>query len=80
MDGPSFTVKLLQLSSDLHIHCHPMFTFTCTSFVDSAGAEDPLREWTRGKGPLSDLSRRAALLLAVEAIGYVTEVQCGAAA
>ena len=59
-----------------------MFMFTCTSFVDSAGAEDPLREWTRGKGPLSDLSRRAALLLAVGAIaiGHVTGVQCGVAA
>ena len=60
-----------------------MFMFTCTSFVDSAGAEDPLREWTRGKGPLSDLYRRAALLLvvlAVGAIGHLTGVQCGAAA
>lgn len=78
----------LRLQSSVNI-----FTFTatpclrlrlCTSFVDSAGAEDPLRElWTRGKGPLSDLSRRAALLLvvlAVGAIGHLTGVQCGAAA
>ena len=51
-------MKLL-LQSDLHFHCHPATPCLClvsTSFVDSAGAEDPLREWTRGKGPLSDLS------------------------
>ena len=77
----------LRLQSSVNI-----FTFTatpclrlrlCPSFVDSAGAEDPLREWARGKGPLSDLSRRAALLLvvlAVGAIGHLTGVQCGAAA